>query len=85
MVETPRAQRIEGGNTREPSAIQFWISLVLSAAIAPASNSMMSDFERCLNCTKVQVEASTPDCTRTNCLRVVYGELQSGEFQRSER
>jgi hypothetical protein len=56
---------------------------VLSVANAPASHSMMSDFEKYLNCTEVQVEARTPDCTRTGCEAVVDGELQSGEFQRN--
>src|SRR5580698_11133000 len=46
------------GNTQEPIAIQFGISLLLSPAIAPVSDSMNYTFKKYVSCTKVQVEAN---------------------------
>jgi hypothetical protein len=53
------------GNTQKPPAIQFGISLLLSPAIAPVSDSMNYTFKKYVSCTKVQVEANTPGCMRT--------------------
>ena len=56
---------MEGGNTREPTAIRIKLGFLLPVAAATFSNSMLNDFEKSLNCTEVQDEVGMKNCTGT--------------------